>query len=88
MTRLTKLWIAVAAVAITALLTIAAGLLASLGMGVLLADRGKWWWPLVIRGSMITGWMTPFVVVGIALYRRRVRRETFPHLAGLRRLPR
>jgi hypothetical protein len=69
MTHLTKLWIAVAAVAITALLTIAAGLLASLAMGVILGDHAKWR-PLVISGSMIMGWMTPFVVVGIGAYRR------------------
>jgi hypothetical protein len=90
MTRLTKLWIALAAVAITALLAVAAGLFASLVMGVMLADHGQWWWPLVIQGLTITGGMTLFVPLGIALYlyRRRARPETFPHLAGLRRLPR
>jgi hypothetical protein len=74
MIRLTTLWIAVAAFAITALLMVTAGLLASLGMRVLLADHEQWWWPLVINGLMITGWMTPFVSVGIALRRGRVRR--------------
>jgi membrane protein YdbS with pleckstrin-like domain len=91
MTRLAKLWIPLAAVTITALLTVSAGLLASSAMGVMLADHhGKWWWPVVIQVLANTGWMTAFLPVGIALYlyRRRVRRETFPHLSGLRRLPR
>jgi len=76
MTRLAKLWIAVAAVAITALLTIAAGLLASLVMGVMLAHHDQWWWPLVINGLASTGSFVPigvalFCAYRIALYRRR-----------------
>jgi hypothetical protein len=90
MTGLTKLWIALGAVAITALLTVAAGLLASGVMGMMSTGPGKWWWPLVIRGATIASLMTPFVPLGIALYghRRRVRSGTFPHSAGLGRPPR
>jgi hypothetical protein len=59
--------IAVAAVAITALLTVAAGLLASSAVRVLFARHEQWWWPLVMDGVTIIGWTTPFLSVGIAL---------------------
>jgi hypothetical protein len=90
MSRLTALWIAVAAVAITALLTVAAGELASLGMGWFLGNHEKWWWRLVINGLT---WLPTAVAIalpiGIALHRRRVlrRSEHVPptpwHLRGL-----
>ena len=88
MTRFAKLWIAVAAVAITALLAVAAGELASLVMRVLLAHHEQWWWPLVINGLMYFGWIPLFVFVGIAsaLHRGRVRRRivrSSPPLAPL-----
>ncbi len=75
MMRLTRLWFVVAALAMTALLAIAAGPLASLGMRVILAAREKWWWPLALNMSMITGWLIAFVPIGIALHRRRVFRH-------------
>jgi len=59
--------IAVAAVAITAVLTLTAGLLASSAARVLLARHEQWWWPLVMDGVTIIGWTTPFLSVGIAL---------------------
>ena len=92
MTRWTKLWIAVAAFTITALLTVAAGEVVSLVMRVLFADQEKWWWPLLMNGLASTGvLLTIFLPVGLALYvahLQRGRRERFPHLAGLGRLPR
>jgi hypothetical protein len=59
--------IAVAAVAITALLTVTAGLLASSAVRVLFARHEQWWWPLVMEGVTILGWTAPFLTVGIAL---------------------
>ena len=75
--------IAVAAVAITALLTITAGLLASSATRVLFAHHEQWWWPLLMNGLASIGWMAPFLAVGIALgialQKQRVRRSS-PHL--------
>jgi hypothetical protein len=83
-TRVTRLWIAIPAVAITALLTVAAGLSARLVMRVFLAHHDQWWWPLLIHGLMYS----PFLSLGIiiALHRRRVRRRivrSSPPLAPL-----
>jgi hypothetical protein len=73
MTRLTKLWFAVAAIAITALLFVAAGQVPSLVMRVGLAASHKWWWQLV-RNTAV--WLPIGVAIwlpiGVGLYRRRV----------------
>lgn len=74
MTRSTRLWFAVAALAITALLAIAAGRLASFVMRVLLVDGGKWW---AVNGLTIgISTLTVFfcVFMAIAVKRRRARR--------------
>lgn len=76
MTRSSRLWFAVAALAITALLAIAAGRLASFVMRVLLLDGGKWW-PHAMNGLAITtSTLTLFfsVFMAIAVKRRRGRR--------------
>jgi hypothetical protein len=54
------------AVAITALLTITAGLLASSATRVLFAHHEQWWWPLMLDGLASVGWITPLLSVGIA----------------------
>ena len=75
MTRSTRLWFAVAALAITALLAIAAGRLASFVMRVLLVDGGKWW-PHAMNGLAIgISTLTVFfcVFMAIAVKRRRAR---------------
>jgi hypothetical protein len=83
-TRLTRLWIAVAAVAITALLTVAAGLFPRLVMRVFLAHHDQWWWALLIHGLMYSHFLSLGII--IALHRRRVRRRivrSSPPLAPL-----
>jgi hypothetical protein len=86
MIRLTA--IAMAAFAITALLTVTAGLLASSAVRVLFAHHEQWWWPLVMNGLASIGWMTPFLSVAIALrialQKQRVRGR---HPRLTRRLP-
>lgn len=78
MSRLTKLWVAVAACALMALLLVAADRLASLVMRVLLTQHRQWWWPHAMNAlAVTTSTFTVFLLVflGIAAHRRRARRS-------------
>ena len=76
MTRSTKLWFAVAALAITGLLAVAADRLTSFVMRELLVDGGKRWTHAMNGFAITTSMFTVFfcVFMGIAVKRRRDRR--------------
>jgi hypothetical protein len=71
--RWNRLWIALAAIAITALLTVAAFRLASFIMEAAIADAKKWWWPPLMHVLMFSPLMTGLWVSIVV--RRRVRRR-------------
>ena len=79
MVRLTKLWFAVAAFAITALLAVGAGKLASWAMHELpLLAKGAWWWPDAVTASTFVALFAAVffpVFSGFSEKRRRIRRS-------------
>jgi hypothetical protein len=72
---LIRLGVAVAALSITALLAATVHTLVPVlmrfGRSIVLANREKWWWPLVRAGLTYMPLLVAFLPLGIALHRRR-----------------